>query len=284
VSHPVGLWYFALECCTIKIKSAESTAYIDLNTGKNLQQNHLLYAVKSMLRQLKPPGNVTVLPSRCSRFFAQHTQHAKSSEVRSADDEPSATENCARKSWLSIDQRRMLDSMLRVDVVVQQARTAFSAGRSCLAGQRPDVEYQEEINRRKVEMATELMCKYNARPSLGGPLVAASFGLLGLMSNAFPRAAASAVEAGFEDAFLETFNDHLRRVRESGIAENVSDVRQLIRHLRALGENKLVEVSEGPPLKSFFEILQSRSMTPIEGIAAVSKGATKFMLTVVNQV
>lgn len=230
-----------------------------------------------MLRRLKPPGNVTVLPSSplCSRLFAQHTQHAKSTE-----DEASRGENGTGK--LSVDQRRMLDSMLRVDVVVQQARAAFSAGRSCLSsGKRPDVKYQEELNRRKVEMATELMCKYNARPSLGGPVVAASFGLLGLMSNALPRTAASAVEAGFEDAFLENFNDHLRRVRESGIAEKVGDVRQLIRHLRALGENKL---GEGAPLKSLFEIFQSRSLTPMEGIAAVSKGATKFMLTVVNQV
>jgi demethoxyubiquinone hydroxylase (CLK1/Coq7/Cat5 family) len=231
-----------------------------------------------MLRQVKPPGNVTGLPSRCSRLFAQHTHHAKSTEDhKGADDEPSTSaENHVRK--LSIDQRRMLDSMLRVDVVVQQARSAFSAGRFCLEGKRPDVQYQEELNRHKVEMATELMCKYNARPSLGGPVAAASFGLLGLMSNALPRAAASAVEAGFEEAFLETFNDQLRSVRESGVAEKLGDVRQLIRHLR---EHKL---EEGAPLKNLFEILQSQSMTPMEGIAAVSKGATKFMLTVVNKV
>ena len=178
----------------------------------------------------------------------------------------------------------MLDSMLRVDVVAQQARAAFSSGRSCLAGKRPDLRFQEEMDCEKVEQARELMSKYNVRPSLGGPIVSTSFGVLGLLSNVLPRAAASAVEAGFEDAFVETFNEHLRNVRESGFAEKAVEVRQLIRELRDRESYAFREDRQGFHLKSLLEILQSQSVTPMEGIAALSKSATKLMLGVVKHV
>lgn len=182
----------------------------------------------------------------------------------------------------SDSQPSILQATIRVDLLAQQAATALASGRSLAAHRRPDYTALLEEETKHLQKIKSLAPQYNVRPSLLGPLTSAAFGALGVASALAPPPLSSAIAAGVQDAMTDAFNEQLRDMREAGVAESAAaeEVRLVVRELR----DQERAPAGAPHVPDILSLRNPRDVSSLEGIAAVFKAGTKFLLDAAKKI
>ena len=174
----------------------------------------------------------------------------------------------------------LIQATLRVDLLAQQAATALASGRSLAAKHRPDYAALLEEETEHLEKLKTLAPQYSVRPSLLGPVTSAAFGALGIASALAPPRLSSAIAAGIQDAMTDAFNEQLREMREQGVADSAENVRLVVRELR----DQERAPAGAPNVPDILSLRNPRDISPIEGVAAVTKAGMKLLLDAAKKV
>ena len=168
----------------------------------------------------------------------------------------------------------LLKSLLRVDLLAEEAATALAHGRSAASGRRPDLAAARDEEAEHLAEVQRMVPQHGVRPSALSPATKAAFSLLGSAAALMPRSLSGAISAGVQDALTDTYNEQLRQLREAGVAEEVPDVRAMIRRLR-----DIERAPEGAPrAPDITDVRRLSELSPQEGVAAAVKVGTKLML------
>ena len=162
----------------------------------------------------------------------------------------------------------------RVDLLAEEAATALAHGRSAASGRRPDLAAARDEEAEHLAEVQRMVPQHGVRPSALSPATKAAFSLLGSAAALMPRSLSGAISAGVQDALTDTYNEQLRQLREAGVAEEVPDVRAMIRRLR-----DRERAPEGAPrAPDITDVRRLSELSPQEGVAAAVKVGTKLML------
>lgn len=175
----------------------------------------------------------------------------------------------------------MVKELLRVDLLAQEVATALAVGRSHAGGARPDLAYEAVAEAQTLGTVRNAVPDLHVRPSSISPVAKAAYWAVGAAAGVLPTRLSGAVVAGVQDGIVDTLNEQLREIRESGLAErgDVTRVRSIIRELR-----DRERAPEGAPqAPDVTDVRRLQELSPAEGVAAIAKFGTKFMLDVARK-
>jgi len=193
-----------------------------------------------------------------------------------------ASQQSGDRSPLGDEHRDIVDKIIRVALVGQQAAMALSTGRSLCKPSRPDVQYLQEAEGEGLKRIEESFSQYTARPSLLGPVARFAFGSLGVASAVLPSRISSAVLAGMQEAMTDSINQQLRTLHEKNLVDEVPDLRNALRELRDLPQRAATPFTVSVP--DLLSVMQQKEVTASGGIAALVKFSTSTMLKAAEKV
>lgn len=191
-----------------------------------------------------------------------------------------ASDRSSDSQPLGGEQRDIVNKIVRVALVGQQAATALSTGRSLCNPSRPDLQYLQEIEGERLKRIEESFPQYGARPSLLGPTARFAFGSLGAVSAMLPSHISSAIVVGMQEAMTDRLNENLRTLHETKLVDRVPRLRDNLRELRD------VEWAAAPSVTvpDLMSLLQGGNVTVSNGIAALVKLSTNTLLKAAEKV
>ncbi|CAL8471776.1 g11318 [Coccomyxa elongata] len=165
-------------------------------------------------------------------------------------------------------QHKQFSKILRSNLASEAAAVNMFPAQSSLGSERPDLPYFQDKEKEVLERLKRLAVQHRTRPSLIAPVVSASSAALGTLAAVLPRGLSDAIRGGVADALNEQYNDQLRDLRASGVADSVeaAPLREALRDLR-----DLPRWAGSVKVPGLAELQRPKDLTLEEGVAGMVK-------------
>ncbi|KAK9795541.1 hypothetical protein WJX73_001955 [Symbiochloris irregularis] len=211
----------------------------------------------------------------CRHCFAVEYATAIPPEAAQPDTAREAEEDSKIDREAAEAAQKLVSSMLRANLTAEAASARLFAGQSSLRPRAEDARYFKEKGEALWEQVKLLAPQHRTRPSLLAPAArAAAFGL-GAASACLPGNLRATIGGAMQDAIVEQYNDHLRELRQAGLAEEMADVRASLRDLR--DEERAPESTVQAP--DLMKLQDVKSLTFEEGLAGAVKYGFKALFS-----